>query len=57
MAVVVNTARFDNITMAPPEPMLGVSEAFKVDTSDLKLKVGAYRTEEFTHMCLNLSKR
>ena len=34
--------------MAPPDPILGVSEAFRADTSPdrLNLGVGAYRTEE-----------
>lgn len=40
----VKASRFDNITMAPPDPILGVFEAFKADTSELKLNlgVGAY---------------
>ncbi|KAI3503727.1 hypothetical protein L1887_32176 [Cichorium endivia] len=48
MVVAVKASRFDNITMAPPDPILGVSEAFKADTNELKLNlgVGAYRTEE-----------
>lgn len=34
--------------MAPPDPILGVSEAFKADDSPdkLNLGVGAYRTDE-----------
>ncbi|KAL4569368.1 hypothetical protein LXL04_025004 [Taraxacum kok-saghyz] len=48
MTVATKASRFDSITMAPPDPILGVSEAFKADTSELKLNlgVGAYRTEE-----------
>ncbi|KAI3499852.1 hypothetical protein L1887_35666 [Cichorium endivia] len=34
MVVAVKASRFDNITMAPPDPILGVSEAFKADTND-----------------------
>ncbi|KAM0900738.1 hypothetical protein ACQ4PT_020441 [Festuca glaucescens] len=45
--------------MAPPDPILGVSEAFKADTSDLKLNlgVGAYRTEELQPAVLNVVKK
>ncbi|KAI3716710.1 hypothetical protein L1987_67776 [Smallanthus sonchifolius] len=59
MAVAVNTSRFDNITMAPPDPILGVSEAFKADTSELKLNlgVGAYRTEELQPYVLKVVKK
>lgn len=59
MAVAVNTSRFDAITMAPPDPILGVSEAFKADTSDKKLNlgVGAYRTEELQPYVLKVVKK
>ncbi|KAI7743875.1 hypothetical protein M8C21_030324 [Ambrosia artemisiifolia] len=59
MAVAVNASRFDNITMAPPDPILGVSEAFKADTSDMKLNlgVGAYRTEELQPYVLKVVKK
>ena len=45
--------------MAPPDPILGVSEAFKADTNDLKLNlgVGAYRTEELQPYVLNVVKK
>nr|AMK47963.1 putative aspartate aminotransferase P2 [Lupinus angustifolius] len=48
MVAAVNVSRFEGIPMAPPDPILGVSEAFRADTSDAKLNlgVGAYRTEE-----------
>ncbi|KAG0466935.1 hypothetical protein HPP92_018515 [Vanilla planifolia] len=48
MAVAVDVSRFEGVTMAPPDPILGVSEAFRADDSDVKLNlgVGAYRTEE-----------
>uniref|UniRef100_A0A1D1ZYE6 Aminotransferase class I/classII large domain-containing protein n=1 Tax=Auxenochlorella protothecoides TaxID=3075 RepID=A0A1D1ZYE6_AUXPR len=41
-------SRLDAVEMAPPDPILGVSEAFKRETSTdkLNLGVGAYRTEE-----------
>lgn len=39
---------FEHITQAPPDPILGVSLAYKADTHPNKvdLGVGAYRTEE-----------
>ncbi|RWW60776.1 hypothetical protein BHE74_00032195 [Ensete ventricosum] len=59
MAVSVNVSRFDGVTMAPPDPILGVSEAFRADTSDLKLNlgVGAYRTEELQPYVLNVVEK
>ncbi|CAK9185511.1 unnamed protein product [Ilex paraguariensis] len=45
--------------MAPPDPILGVSEAFKADTHEMKLNlgVGAYRTEELQPYVLNVVKK
>ncbi|KAK6912536.1 Aminotransferase, class I/classII [Dillenia turbinata] len=59
MAVTLNVSHFEGITMAPPDPILGVSEAFKSDTNDLKLNlgVGAYRTEELQCYVLNVVKK
>jgi len=59
MAVATNVSRFEGIPMAPPDPILGVSEAFKADTSDVKLNlgVGAYRTEELQPYVLNVVKK
>ncbi|KAL0872808.1 hypothetical protein Bca101_022513 [Brassica carinata] len=59
MSVVVKSSRFEGITMAPPDPILGVSEAFKADTNELKLNlgVGAYRTEELQPYVLNVVKK
>jgi aspartate/tyrosine/aromatic aminotransferase len=39
---------FSNVTQAPPDPILGVSLAYKADTDPNKvdLGIGAYRTEE-----------
>ena len=44
---------------APADPILGVSEAFKADKSELKLNlgVGAYRTEEIKPYVLNVVKK
>ncbi|OAY69398.1 Aspartate aminotransferase, chloroplastic [Ananas comosus] len=59
MSVAVNLSRFEGVTMAPPDPILGVSEAFKADTNELKLNlgVGAYRTEDLQPYVLNVVKK
>lgn len=59
MTVAVKPSRFEGITMAPPDPILGVSEAFKADTNELKLNlgVGAYRTEQLQPYVLNVVKK
>ncbi|VFQ60719.1 unnamed protein product [Cuscuta campestris] len=59
MVATVNVSRFEGITMAPPDPILGVSEAFRADTNDLKLNlgVGAYRTEELQPYVLDVVKK
>ncbi|XP_062101263.1 aspartate aminotransferase P2, mitochondrial [Humulus lupulus] len=59
MVVAVNASRFEGVPMAPPDPILGVSEAFKADTNDLKLNlgVGAYRTEELHPYVLDVVKK
>ncbi|XP_048133889.1 aspartate aminotransferase, chloroplastic isoform X1 [Rhodamnia argentea] len=59
MTVAVNVSRFEGITMAPPDPILGVSEAFKADTDEKKLNlgVGAYRTEELQPYVLKVVKK
>ncbi|KAI8473711.1 MAG: aspartate aminotransferase [Monoraphidium minutum] len=45
--------------MAPPDPILGVSEAFKKseDGNKLNLGVGAYRTEELQPLVLDVVKK
>ena len=45
---VASASAFETVEMGPVDPILGVSEAFKVCTSPLKLNlgVGAYRTEQ-----------
>ena len=59
MALAVDVSRFEGVPMAPPDPILGVSEAFKADKNDLKLNlgVGAYRTEELQPYVLNVVKK
>ncbi|KAJ6995151.1 hypothetical protein D5086_013964 [Populus alba] len=59
MTVAVNVSRFEGIAMAPPDPILGVSEAFRADTDAKKLNlgVGAYRTEELQPYVLDVVKK
>lgn len=59
MVATVNVSRFEGITMAPPDPILGVSEAFRADTSEMKLNlgVGAYRTEDLQPYVLDVVKK
>eukprot|EP00232_Nephroselmis_pyriformis_P003753 CAMPEP_0182913798 /NCGR_PEP_ID=MMETSP0034_2-20130328/38224_1 /TAXON_ID=156128 /ORGANISM="Nephroselmis pyriformis, Strain CCMP717" /LENGTH=459 /DNA_ID=CAMNT_0025050527 /DNA_START=29 /DNA_END=1408 /DNA_ORIENTATION=+ len=50
---------FSDVEMAPADPILGVSEAFKACTDDKKLNlgVGAYRTEELQPYVLEVVKK
>jgi aspartate aminotransferase len=49
-------SRFDAVPQAPPDPILGVSEAFKRDEHPdrLNLGVGAYRTEDLKPYVLDV---
>ncbi|XP_050128956.1 aspartate aminotransferase P2, mitochondrial-like [Malus sylvestris] len=59
MVAAVNVSKFEGVTMAPPDPTLGVSEAFKSSTNESKLDlgVGAYRTEELQPYVLDVVKK
>ena len=59
MTAAVNVSRFEGIAMAPPDPIHGVSEAFRadVDVKKLNLGVGAYRTEELQPYVLDVVKK
>ncbi|KAM7260148.1 hypothetical protein ACFE04_015889 [Oxalis oulophora] len=59
MSVATNVSRFEEITMAPPDPILGVSEAFRADNHEMKLNlgVGAYRTEQLQPYVLDVVKK
>lgn len=59
MAVASEVSKFESISMAPPDPILGVSDAFRADDSDIKLNlgVGAYRTEELQPYVLSVVKK
>jgi aspartate aminotransferase len=59
MAVATDVSRFESVTMAPADPILGVSEAFKrdEDSKKLNLGVGAYRTEELQPYVLEVVKK
>ena len=50
---------FDEVAQAPPDLVLGISEAFKADTSPdkLNLGVGAYRTEELQPYVLKVVRK
>lgn len=58
-AVVCSASRLSGVEMAPPDPILGVSEAFKASKSPNKLNlgVGAYRTEELQPLVLEVVKK
>ena len=57
--VSTNASKLAGVEMAPPDPILGVSEAFRASTSPNKLNlgVGAYRTEELKPYVLNVVKK
>lgn len=59
MSVATDVSRFESVTMAPADPILGVSEAFKrdEDSKKLNLGVGAYRTEELQPYVLEVVKK
>jgi len=40
MAVATSASKFDGVPMAPPDPIMGVSEAFKKDTSSDRTQPG-----------------
>jgi aspartate aminotransferase len=59
-AVAADTnSKMANVPQAPPDPVLGFTEAFKADTSPdkLNLGVGAYRTEELQPYVLNVVRK
>eukprot|EP01026_Neomeris_dumetosa_P061902 TRINITY_DN584_c0_g1_i5.p2 TRINITY_DN584_c0_g1~~TRINITY_DN584_c0_g1_i5.p2 ORF type:complete len:242 (-),score=40.82 TRINITY_DN584_c0_g1_i5:945-1670(-) len=57
--IAMATSRMDFVEMAPPDPILGVTEAFKADSSPdkLNLGVGAYRTEELQPYVLKVVRK
>lgn len=57
--VSARASRLQSVEMAPPDPILGVSEAFKksTDPNKLNLGVGAYRTEELQPLVLDVVKK
>lgn len=58
-AAAAAASRLAGVEMAPPDPILGVSEAFRASTnaSKLNLGVGAYRTEELQPLVLDCVKK
>nr|QKY14843.1 aspartate aminotransferase (AATC) [Polytomella parva] len=57
--VVAHATRFSGVEQAPPDPILGVSEAFKASTNPNKLNlgVGAYRDENLQPVVLGVVKK
>ena len=57
-AAVAMTSKLESVNQAPPDPILGISEAFKLDDhpDKLNLGVGAYRTEELKPYVLTVVK-
>jgi hypothetical protein len=57
--VSTSASKLAGVEMAPPDPILGVSEAFRAssDPNKLNLGVGAYRTEELKPYVLNVVKK
>lgn len=53
MAVAADVSRFESITMAPPDPVLDVSEAFRADNHEMKINLvlRAYRTGRSSTTC------
>jgi aspartate aminotransferase len=50
---------FAHVEQAPPDPILGLTQAFKDDTHEMKLNlgVGAYRTDEQEPYVLSVVKK
>eukprot|EP00892_Ulva_mutabilis_P012093 jgi/Ulvmu1/9256/UM050_0005.1 len=57
--VVCKASKLSGVDMAPPDPILGVSDAFKADDSPdkLNLGVGAYRTDDLQPYVLEVVKK
>ncbi len=58
-AVVAAASKFDGVPQAPPDLVLGISEAFKASTSPdkLNLGVGAYRDEDLQPYVLKVVRK
>ena len=53
------SSRFSGVEQAPPDPILGVSQAFKADEdpSKLNLGVGAYRDDNLQPVVLHVVRK
>lgn len=53
------TSKLNEVVQAPPDPILGITEAFKRDDhpDKLNLGVGAYRTEELKPYVLTVVRQ
>ena len=58
-AATATSSRFSGVEQAPPDPILGVSQAFKADEdpSKLNLGVGAYRDDNLQPVVLNVVRK
>ena len=59
VSLIPSASKFAGVEQAPPDPVLGISEAFKADTdaNKLNLGVGAYRTEELQPYVLGVVRK
>ncbi|GAV58345.1 Aminotran_1_2 domain-containing protein [Cephalotus follicularis] len=59
MTVATNVSRFEGVMMAYPHPILGVSEAFKAHTHEMKLNlgVGAHQRKELQPYVLKVVQK
>lgn len=57
--VAARSSKLEGVEQAPPDPILGVTDAFKKCTADgkLNLGVGAYRTEELQPYVLDVVRK
>ena len=52
-----STSRWGGVEMAPADPILGVAEAYKADTDERKINLGALPRRRRTRCCCYLSKQ
>ena len=54
MLIISSSTWWSGVEMGPPDPILGVTEAFKADSNPKKMNlgVGAYRDDQGKVICL-----
>ena len=57
--VAAQGSRFETVEQAPPDPILGVTQAFRADEDDRKLNlgVGAYRNDDLQPVVLDVVRK